>query len=399
MNGNMRLPLLLLFALIAGLTIGGCKGQEQAAGPAPGPTEVNVLTLSARPVALATELPGRTAAHRIAEVRPQVSGIVQKRLFNEGSEVSAGELLYQIDPATYQASFDSAEATLAKAEVVEHSARLKAERYRTLVKTSAVSEQEQIEVEAAWKQAVAEVAAARAALAHARINLDYTRVTAPISGRIGKSMVSEGALVTAQQNMALAIIQQLDPIYVDVSQSSTDLLRLKKELAAGQIAADSALRSDVTVILDDGSVYEHNGYLEFSDVSVNESTGTVTLRAIVDNPDQQLLPGMFVRARIAKGTRPDAILAPAASIIRNSRGQATVLLVNQQDQVESRIIETGQTIGKQVLVTAGLSAGDRVITAGIQKVKPGAPVNAVEQSAAAPAQATAAASSPAAKPE
>jgi len=261
MNGNARIPLLLLFALIAGLTIGGCKGQKQAARPAPGPTEVNVVTLSAQPVALTTELPGRTAAHRIAEVRPQVTGIVQKRLFNEGSEVSAGELLYQIDPATYQASLDSAEATLAKAEVVEHSARLKAERYRTLVKTSAVSEQEQIEVEAAWKQAVAEVAAARAALAHARINLDYTRVTAPISGRIGKSMVSEGALVTAQQSMALAIIQQLDPIYVDVSQSSTDLLRLKSELAAGQITTDSALRSDVTVILDDGSVYEHNGYL------------------------------------------------------------------------------------------------------------------------------------------
>ncbi len=399
MNKTKKSPLLLLFALIAGLTIGGCKGQEQAARPTPGPTEVNVVTLTTQPVALTTELPGRTAAYRIAEVRPQVTGIVQKRFFSEGSEVSAGELLYQIDPATYQAIFDSAEATLAKAEVIERSARTKANRYRTLVKTSAVSEQEQIEVEAAWKQAVAEVAAAKAALAHARINLDYTRVTAPISGRIGKSMISEGALVTAQQSMALAIIQQFDPIYVDVSQSSTDLLHLKKELAAGRIAADSALRSDVTVILDDGSVYEHSGYLEFSDVSVNESTGTVTLRAIVDNPEQQLLPGMFVRARIAKGTRPDAILAPAASIIRNSRGQATVLLVNQQNEVESRVIETGQTMGERVLITAGLSAGDRVITAGIQKVRPGATVNAVEQANAAPLQETAAASPPAAKTE
>ncbi|MBE0583300.1 MAG: efflux RND transporter periplasmic adaptor subunit, partial [Desulfofustis sp.] len=250
-----------------------------------------------------------------------------------------------------------------------------------------------------WKQAVAEVAAAKAALAHARINLDYTRVTAPISGRIGKSMISEGALVTAQQSMALATIQQLDPIYVDVSQSSTDLLRLKKELADGQLAADSALRSDVSVILDDGSVYRHSGYLEFSDVSVNESTGTVTLRAIVDNPDQELLPGMFVRARIAKGTRPDAILAPAASVIRNNRGQATVLLVNQQNEVESRVIETEQNMGEKVLVASGLSAGDKVIVAGIQKVRPGATVKAVEQAPPAAVQETASTSSSATKTE
>ncbi len=389
MNGNKRSPLLLLFALVAGLMIGGCKGQEQAARPAPGPVEVNIVTLEAQPVELFAELPGRTAAHRIAEVRPQVSGIVQKRLFTEGSEVTAGELLYQIDPALYQANFDSAKAALAKAEVIEQSARQKAERYRTLVRTKAVSEQEQIEVEAAWKQAQAEVAAAKAALARARIDLDYTQVTAPISGRIGKSMVSEGSLVTAQQSMALAILQQLDPIYVDVNQSSTDLLRLKQELAAGQIAKDEHLRSEVSVILDDGSLYPHNGFLEFSDVSVDQSTGTVTLRAIVENPDQDLLPGMFVRARITKGTRPDAILVPAASVIRNNRGQATVLLVNADNQVEGRIIEVEQNRGELVLIGSGLAAGDKVIVAGIQKVKPGAQVTVVEMPAEESEQAAA----------
>ncbi|BDD86337.1 efflux RND transporter periplasmic adaptor subunit [Desulfofustis limnaeus] len=377
MNRHIRSAVFIAATAIL-MAIGGCKNEQQAARPAPPPPEVNVVTLHTQPVKLVAELPGRTAAFRIAEVRPQVSGIVQKRLFTEGSEVSAGELLYQIDPALYQANFDSAKAALAKAEVVEASARQKAERYRTLVRTKAVSEQDQIEVEAAWKQAVAEVAAAKAALEKARIDLDYTRVTAPISGRIGKSMISEGALVTAQQAMALAIIQQMDPIYVDLNQSSTDLLRLKKELAAGQITADQQLRSPVTVILDDGSLYGHEGYLEFSDVSVDQSTGTVTMRAIVDNPDQELLPGMFVRARIAKGTRPDGILVPAASVIRNSRGQATVLVVDGDNTVAGRIIEIEQNRGEQVLIASGLTAGERVVVAGIQKVKPGMPVTVAE---------------------
>lgn len=377
MNRHLRSAVLIAAAAVLTAT-GGCKNEQQSARPAPPPPEVNVTTLNTEPVELVAELPGRTAALRIAEVRPQVSGIVQKRLFTEGSEVSAGELLYQIDPALYQANFDSAKAALAKAEVVEASSRQKAERYRTLVRTKAVSEQDQIEVEAAWKQAVAEVAAAKAALEKARIDLEYTRVTAPISGRIGKSMISEGALVTAQQAMALAIIQQMDPIYVDLNQSSTDLLRLKKELAAGQITADQQLRSPVTVILDDGSLYGHEGYLEFSDVSVDQSTGTVTMRAIVDNPDQELLPGMFVRARIAKGTRPDGILVPAASVIRNSRGQATVLVVDGDDTVAGRIIEIEQNRGDQVLIASGLTAGERVVVAGIQKVKPGMPVTVTE---------------------
>lgn len=341
--------------------------------------EVEVVTLQPQPVHLVVELPGRTAAFRIAEVRPQVGGIIQKRLFTEGSEVKAGQLLYQIDPATYQASYDSAKAALVKAEALEHSASLKAERYRVLVRTKAVSEQEQIEIEAGWKQAVADVAAAKAALASARINLDYTRVTAPISGRIGKSSVTEGALVTAQQSAALATIQQLDPLYVDVSQSSTELLDLKKEVAAGSAAGGEKTKSEVTVLLEDGSEYRHTGSLEFSDVTVNQTTGTVTLRAIVGNPDQELLPGMFVRARIDKGQKPAAILVPAASISRNSKGQAMVMVVNKASTVENRIVHTGQNIGTRILIADGLTAGEQVIVAGLQKIKPGVPVKVIEQ--------------------
>ncbi|NCC77746.1 MAG: efflux RND transporter periplasmic adaptor subunit [Clostridia bacterium] len=340
---------------------------------------MEVVTVQTQPVALSVELPGRTMPFRIAEVRPQVSGIIQKRLFTEGSEVKAGQLLYQIDPATYQATLDSAKAALAKAEAQEKSARLKAERYRILVKTKAVSDQEQIEMEAAWKQSVADVAAARAALASARINLDYTKVTAPITGRIGKSSVTEGALVTAQQSDALATIQQLDPMYVDVNQSSTELLKLKKEMAAGLAAGGEQPKSAVTVILDDGSEYGQTGSLEFSDVTVNQTTGTVTLRAIVANPSHELLPGMFVRARIDKGLRPAALLVPSVSIVRNSKGEATVMVVNRTSTVESRIIQAGQNIGDRVLVSEGLQAGEQVIVSGLQKIRVGVPVKVIEQ--------------------
>jgi membrane fusion protein (multidrug efflux system) len=370
--------------LLASLLLGACQAEKKAA-VAPGPVEVSVVILKTQSIDLTVELPGRTAAYRIAEVRPQVSGIVQKRVFTEGSEVKAGQLLYQIDPATYQANFDSTKATLAKVEAQELSTRLKADRYRTLVRTKAVSEQDQVEMEANWKQAVADVAAAKAALASARINLDYTRVTAPITGRIGKSMVSEGALVTAQQGTPLATIQQLDPLYIDVSQSSTELHNLKKELSAGQSHSSEQPKSEVKVLLADGTEYGQTGILEFSDVTVNQTTGSVTLRAMIANPQQELLPGMFVRARIAKGQRPDAILVPAASVSRNSKGQATVMLVNKQAAVEGRVIETGQTLGDQVLVTEGLAAGDQLIVAGLQKIKPGVPVKAVAPPSPAPA--------------
>lgn len=394
MNIVARKMFVLLLSLVTGLLLGACKNTSKQTPAAGGAVEVSVVTLHPQPVHLVVELPGRTAAFRVAEVRPQVSGIIQKRLFTEGSEVKAGQLLYQIDPAIYQANFDSAKATLAKVEAQEHSARLKADRYRTLVQTKAVSEQEQVEMDASWKQAVADVAAAKAALASARINLEYTKVTAPITGRIGKSTVTEGALVTAQQSAALATIQQLDPLYVDVSQSSTELLDLKKEVAATQASAGDKPKSEVKVVLEDGSEYRHPGSLEFSDVTVNQTTGTVILRAIVANPDQELLPGMFVRARIDKGQRPAAILVPAASVSRNSKGQALVMVVNKESAVEARIVQTGQNVGAQVLVTQGLAAGEQVIVAGLQKVKPGVSVQAVEQPAGAASQPNAAAATP-----
>ena len=377
--------------LIAVVLLSACR-QENPKTIAPGPMEVDISTIKQQLVNLAVELPGRTAAYRIAEVRPQVGGIIKKRLFTEGSEVKAGQLLYQIDPDTYQARFDSAKAALAKADALEHSARLKAERYRTLVQTKAVSDQDQVEMEANWKQAVADVAAAKAAVDSARINLDYTKLTAPISGRIGRSTVTEGALVTAEQPTALSTIQQLDPLYVDLNQSSTEMLNLKKELSSEQAQHLEKSQSPVKVLFEDGLEYNQTGVLEFSDVTVNQTTGTVILRAIVANPDQRLLPGMFVRARIDKGQRPNAILVPAVSISRNSKGQPMVMLVNKESVVEARIIQTGQNIGDQVLVTEGLSEGEQVIVAGLQKIKPGVSVkaaagvvsNAIQSPASAP---------------
>ena len=362
---------IMAVTLMLGVAMAGCKEGSENKVTAVAPVSVDVITLVPEPIELSVILPGRTAAFRIAEVRPQVSGIVKKRLFTEGTEVKAGELLYQIDPATYQAAYDSAKAALAKAEAQMQSDKMKAERYRVLVRTKAVSEQEQIEMEAAWKQSVADVAAAKASLASARINLDYTKVTAPITGRIGKSTVTEGALVTAQQSTALATIQQLDPMYVDVSQSSTELIHLKKEVAAGQTIGGEQPKSDVTVLFDDGSVYGQTGSLEFSDVTVNQTTGTVTLRAIVANPKQDLLPGMFVRARIDKGMQPDGLLVPAISVQRNSKGQATVMVVGKGSTVESRIIETEQNIGDRILVGEGLKAGEQLIVSGLQKIRAG----------------------------
>ena len=392
-----------VMALTAGLFLFGCNDAKQtppAAPAAPMAVEVNTLTITSQPAPLSVELPGRTAAYRMAEVRPQVSGIVQKRLFTEGSEVKAGELLYQIDPATYQATLASAEAALAKSEASEYSARLRSTRYQTLARNKAVSEQEQIDAEASWKQTLAEVAAARAALQHARINLDYTRVVAPISGRIGKSLVSEGALVTAQQATPLATIQQVDRLYVDVSQSSNELQQLKRKLLSGGPDNQERQKTEVKVVLDDNSVYSETGILEFSDVSVDQSTGTVTIRAIIGNPRQELLPGMFVRARLTSDTPQTTILVPQASIVRNNRGQAMVMLVNSQAMVEARPVETGQTIGEQIMVTKGLVDGEQLIIAGLQKIRPGAPVKvAAPQTAGAPAQAAPAQQNPAKKAE
>lgn len=395
MNTNRKSVLFPVLALAAGLLLFACKdGKQQGAQPtpaAPMAVEVSTMTVASKEVPISIELPGRTAAYRVAEVRPQVSGIVQKRLFTEGSEVKAGELLYQIDAATYQAALSSAEAALAKSEASEYSARLRSTRYQTLARNKAVSEQEQIDAEAAWKQTLAEVAAAKAAVQNARINLEYTRVNAPIGGRIGKSLVSEGALVTAQQATALATIQQLDRLYVDVSQSSNELLQLKRRLLTKKSDNDPQPATEVKLILDDNSEYSETGVLEFSDVSVDQSTGTVTIRAIIGNPRHELLPGMFVRARMTSAQPQTTILVPQASIVRNNRGQAMVMLVNGQSTVEARPVETGQNLGNQIMITKGLTNGEQLIIAGLQKIKPGmavkvaAPQPSGAQSQAAPA--------------
>ncbi len=377
MNSNRICALLAAFLVPALFLLSGCNDNSQGPPPsAPRAVEVDVMSVRNQELRQSVELPGRTTAFRVAEVRPQVSGIVHKRLFAEGSRVKAGELLYQIDPATYESTLASAEAALAKSEAMEYSTRLKALRYNNLIKTDAVSEQEQIDAEAVWKQAVAEVAAAKAAVQNAAINLAYTRVIAPIGGQIGKSMISEGALVTAQQATALATIQQLDPLFVDVSQSAGEYLQLKKDLAAGT-GAGSASGTEVKIILSDGAEYEETGMLEFSDVTVDQSTGTVTIRAIIANPKQELLPGMFVRARLTSAQPQPAILIPQSAIVRNTRGQAMVMLVDTESKVEARLVETGRNIGEQIVIREGLAAGDQLIIAGLQKIRPGAPVKVV----------------------
>ncbi|MFV0435974.1 MAG: efflux RND transporter periplasmic adaptor subunit [Desulfopila sp.] len=368
------------------LLLSGCQQEQQGKPMAQGPVEVEVQTLKAQEALIEVELPGRTMAYRVAEVRPQVNGIIKKRLFTEGSEVKAGELLYQIDPAVYQARFDSAKATLAKAKAVENLARIKAGRYATLVKTKSVSELDQVEIDALWKEAQADVASAEAAVNSARIDLDYTKITAPISGRIGKSMFTEGALVAAQQSMALAVIQELDPLYVDVTRSSAELLQVKKNLATGVYTRPDALKSSVKILLEDGSSYAQPGSLEFSDVTVDPTTGAVTLRILVDNPGEVLLPGMFVRAQVAIGEKDDAILIPAGSVARNSKGEATVMLVGADSKVVSKVIHSTRNIGDKVLVESGLKAGEVLITAGFQKIRPGVQVKGVEAHIAATGQ-------------
>lgn len=346
----------LTLALMAGTLLAGCKeGPASASGAMP-PSAVDVVTLNQTPLTLTTELSGRTSAHRIAEVRPQVNGIILKRYFVEGSDVKAGQVLYQIDPATYEAAVASAEASLAKAEATEQSARLKAKRYAELVKVKAISTQDYDDAQASWKQAVAEIAAAKAALKSARIDLGYTKVRATISGRIGKSSVTEGALVTAQQAASLTTIQQLDPIYVDVTQSTTDLLQLRQLYASGQLehTQDGAV---VHFVLENGAAYPHSGKLEFSDVTVDETTGMVTVRALAPNPDRLLLPGMFVRAILTQGEQPNGLLVPQAAVSRTAKGGASVLLVNADNKVEQREIEVGRAFHGNWVVESGLKGG------------------------------------------
>lgn len=378
--------------LSAGLTISAC-GKKQAPKMQAGPPEVGVVTIQPKTIALTTELPGRTTSHLIAEVRPQVGGIILKRLFVEGADVKAGQVLYQIDPALYQAALASARANQARAEATLNVTRIKADRYRELVKIKAVSQQEYDDAEAAFMQAEADLAAAKAAVETARINLAYTKVTAPISGRIGRSFVTDGALVTASQAMALATIQQLDPIYVDVTQSTSELLRLKKSLSSGILKKSGS--AQVKLLLEDSSLYSQTGTLKFSEVTVDQSTGSVTLRALFPNPNQQLLPGMFVRAVLEEGVSEQAILVPQRGVSRTPKGDAQVLLVGAEEKVEPRLIKVLRTVGDTWLVNEGLKAGDRVIVEGLQKARPGTPVKAVPfsealQKPAPPVQPTAA---------
>lgn len=365
--------------MLAGLMMSGC-GKQNSAGqkPAAGPPEVGVVTIKPQRVALTSELSGRTAPLLIAEVRPQVSGIIQKRVFTEGSDVKAGQLLYQIDPASYQAAYASARAAQARAEATLGTVRLKAQRYQDLVKIKAVSQQDNDDAQASLKQAEADLAATTAAVDTARINLAYTRVTAPISGRIGRSTVTDGALVTASQTAALATIQQLNSVYVDVTQSSAELLKLKRNLASGLMKKDSgAAQTRVKLQMEDGSAYPLPGTLKFSEVTVDQSTGSITLRAIFPNPKMVLLPGMFVHAFVEEGVNEQAILAPRRGVTRDPSGNAMVMVVGAEEKVEPRVIKAERTVGDSWLVSEGLKPGDRVIVEGIQRARPGTPVKAV----------------------
>ncbi|WP_276487439.1 efflux RND transporter periplasmic adaptor subunit [Ectopseudomonas mendocina] len=356
----------VLVSAIAVATLGLTGCQESSAPQTQQTPQVGVVTLEAKPYALTSEVPGRTSAYRIAEVRPQVNGIIQKRLFTEGSEVKAGQQLYQIDPATYEAAFKSAQAT-------QLSAKSLADRYKLLVNDKAVSQQAYDEARAASLQA-------DAALEQARIDLRYTKVLAPISGRIGRSAVTEGALVSNGQAGAMATIQQLDPIYVDVTQSSKELLRLRRDLAEGRLQKAGESAAKVALKLEDGSRYAHEGTLEFSEVAVDESTGSVTLRAVFPNPDHLLLPGMFVHAELLSGVKQNAILAPQQGVTRNPRGEPTAMVVNAENKVEQRVLKADRTAGSAWLVEDGLKEGDRLITEGLQFVQPGVEVKAVPAS-------------------
>ena len=368
--------------IISATLLAGCDDDNGAHNQAAVP-HVTVHNIKSAPLTITTELPGRTSAFRVAEVRPQVSGIILKRNFTEGSDIRAGESLYQIDPATYQAAWQSAKGELAKAQAAAAIAHLTVKRYAPLAGTQYISKQEYDQALASANQADASVKAAQAAVKTAEINLAYTRVTSPVSGRIGKSNVTEGALVTNGQATALATVQQLDPMYVDVTQSSTDFQQLRNALTHGQLEHNG--QGAVELVMENGQPYPLKGTLQFSDVTVDESTGSITLRAVFPNPQHTLLPGMFVRARIDEGVRPDAILVPQQALTRTPRGEATVMVVNAQNKVEVRTVITGQAVGDKWLVTAGLKPGEKVIVSGLQSAREGVTVNATPDSAAKPA--------------
>jgi membrane fusion protein (multidrug efflux system) len=382
-------PLFVVASLLfSGATLTACGGHATSA-PAPGPAEVAVVTVKPQPVTITTELPGRTSSYRVAEVRPQVNGVLLKRSFVEGSEVKVGQPLYQIDPAPFQASFDSAKATLAHAQAELTTAKLQAERYAPLVEVNAVSRQQYDNAVASALQAEADVASAQAAVESARINLAYTHVLSPITGRTSRSAVTEGALVTANQTTALVTVTQLDPIYVDVTQPDAVLLRLQRELKEGQLVNRGEHAAAVGLKLEDGSEYGREGMLQFSEVTVDQGTGSVTLRAEFPNPGHLLLPGMFVRARIQEGVRQQALLVPEAGVTHDQGGDPVALIVGDGNKVEQRKLKTDRVIGDQWLVVDGIKSGDRVIVSGVQRAQPGAEVKPIEATRAAAVPATA----------
>lgn len=372
------LPVLTLTGalVLAALGLGGCKPGAPAAMPPP-PAEVAVDVIAPRRVAVTNELPGRIDAVRVAQVRARVAGILLRRTFVEGADVKAGEVLFEIDPAQFKANLASAEASLAKAEASRKQAQAISERYKGLVEVEAVSRQDYDNAAAAALQAAAEVQAAQAAVANATLSLGYATVTAPISGRIGRALVTEGALVGQNESTPLATIQQLDPVYFDFTQSSADVLRLRRALESGRVRSVAPGAAQVTLLLEDGSVYQHPGKLLFSDITVDPNTGMVMLRAEFPNPERLLLPGMFARGRLEQAVNEDAITAPMRAIARGAGGGATALVVDAADKVEVRVLTLGDAVGDRWIVTAGLKAGERIVVEGLQKARPGAVVKPV----------------------
>jgi membrane fusion protein, multidrug efflux system len=357
----------------AGGGAAGARGSGR--GSFGGPIEVGVMIMQPQRAALTAELPGRTVAYRIAQVRPQISGIIQKRLYNEGAAVQAGQALYQIDPGTYRAAHESATAAVAKAEANALTVKLRYDRYQKLALSGVVSQQDRDDVTANLRQAEADLANAKASLHAAVINLNYTRIVAPISGRIGTSEYTEGALVTINQTAPLTSVTQLDPMYVDLTQSSTDLLRLRAQFASGAMQKSATNKARVKLILGDGSTYDKEGVLEFTGVTVSESTGAITLRAVVPNPDAVLLPGMFVRALIEQGVDDKALLAPQRAISRTSSGAATALVAASDGKIEQRVLQLGSAVGNSWQVLGGLNVGEQLVVEGVQKIKAGDTAN------------------------
>ena len=369
----------VLVPILGLLALSSCDDKPKKQEGPPPPIPVDVITMHPRPVALETELPGRMEAFLTAEIRPQVSGVVLRRLFAEGTDVATGQQLYQIDPAPYQATYDSEVAALAKARAAEASAAAKTRRYKPLAQAEAVSRQDYDDATASEGETVADVSSAKASIESARINLAYTRMLSPLSGRIGRSSVTPGALVTANQTTALATVTQLDPIYVDFTQSSALRLQLQQALASGRLRKDASGGVPIRLILEDGTPYDHPGELQFSEVTVTEATGTFVMRGLVPNPQKLLLPGMFVRGVLQEGTDPAAFLVPQMAVGRNSHGDATVMEVGPDDRVKVAIIRTTRTSGGDWIVDKGIRDGDRIVVSGLQMVRPGASLTPTEQ--------------------